>query len=300
MSQPLDLAARINHALIAYAPAPAAAATPLRDALESAVRNPGHLVRASLVLEAADSQGIPRTQAEQLACAVEYWHLASLLLDDLPCMDDATERRGQPCIHKRFGESTAILASLALINRSYTLIHAAFSARPLAIRRQAIQLVDRVLGPSGLVGGQAHDLAFDASSNRGRDTGRIAWMKTGTLLWLCIALPSLWTRSSAHDRRALRRLCIHWGLAYQGVDDLKDLFASSTFLGKTTQRDTALGRPNLALAIGVPAAHARVQRLLRLAGLTIQHLVAENPRHLYLARWHAQVFVARELALCAA
>lgn len=291
---------RFLRALIAHAPATDGAAIPLREALHDAVRRPGHLVRAALVLEAAGVHRMPPARAEQLACAVEYWHLASLILDDLPCMDDATERRGHACTHKQFGESTAILTSLALINRAYALVNSVFATRSEALRRQAIRLVDRVLGPAGLIGGQAHDLAFATAERKPRDAGRIAWQKTGTLLWLCVALPSLWTKSCARQRRALRRLCVYWGLAYQGLDDLRDVLSTSAMVGKTSQRDAELNRPNLALALGVPAARLRVQRLLSLAARTINELVASDARHAYLARWHEHVFVARELALCAA
>jgi geranylgeranyl pyrophosphate synthase len=300
MSSTPDFPSRFTKALIAHAPTTAGAADALRGAIEDAVSRPGHLTRAALVVEAATAHHMPRNRAEQLACAVEYWHLASLVLDDLPCMDDAKERRGRPCTHQRFGEATAILTSLALINRAYTLVQSVFATKPLTIRRQAIALVDRVLGPFGLVGGQAHDLAFALGEKKPRETGRIAWQKTGTLLWLCVALPSLWSKSSARTRRALRRLSVYWGLAYQGIDDLRDVLSSSIAAGKTSQRDATLNRPNLALALGVPAAHQRVQRLLALAARSIDDLTQRDPRYRYLSRWHVQVFVARELALCAA
>ncbi len=290
----------ISDALIRHAPPAGQAVESLRRALAAAVGRPGRMVRAALVLESAESAGMPALAAEQLACAVEYWHLASLLLDDLPCMDDARERRGAECVHRAHGEATAILAALALINRAYALVGEAFAGRRAPVRRAAVALVDRVLGPAGIVGGQARDLGFASGVQTPREIGRIAWQKTGTLLWLCVALPALWTAPARAEQRALRGLCVYWGLAYQAIDDLRDVLATSVDAGKTVQRDAVLQRPNLALALGVPAARRRVERLLAQAGRTVAALVAHDARKSFLARWHEDVFVARSAKLRAA
>jgi geranylgeranyl pyrophosphate synthase len=287
-------------ALRAHAPDTARAPASLRAAVDDALARPGRLVRATLLLASAEAADVPVAAAEPLACAVEYWHLASLLLDDLPCMDDAGERRGQPCVHRVHGESSAILAALALINRAYTLTGTAFARRPVAVRRRALALVETVMGPAGIVGGQAADLAFADGPRSPADIGRIAWRKTGSLLWLCLALPALWNRPARVDTRQLRRVALYWGLAYQAIDDLGDVLATTAQTGKTARRDAALARPNLALALGVPAAHRRIARLLDLAGATIARLVAADPRQAYLLPWHEAVFVARGAALRAA
>src|SRR6187551_2285314 len=98
----------------------------LRAAVAQIVNHPGKLLRAELVYKAAVGHGLSLDAAGRLACAVEYFHTASIVLDDLPCMDDATQRRGRTCIHRRHGDATAILASLTLINRAYALISEAF------------------------------------------------------------------------------------------------------------------------------------------------------------------------------
>lgn len=295
-----DSVSPLAAALRAHAPDAARAPGPLRAALDDALAHPGRLVRATLLLASAEAAGLPVAAAEQLACAVEYWHLASLLLDDLPCMDDAGERRGRPCVHRVHGESTAILAALALINRAYTLAGAVLARRPVRVRRAALALVETVMGPAGIVGGQAADLAFAVGPRSPTDIGRIAWRKTGSLLWLCLALPAVWNQPARIDARQLRRLAIHWGLAYQAIDDLGDVLGTTVQAGKTARRDAALARPNLALALGVPGARRRVDRLLTLAGTTIARLIAEDPRQAYLLPWHEAVFVARGAALRAA
>jgi len=284
---------RLVRALAALAPRAAQAPAALRTALADAAARPGRLARARLLLASAGAAGMPDAAAERLACAVEYWHLASLLLDDLPCMDDAEERRGRRCLHRVHGESTAILAALAFINRAYTLAGEVFAPRPAPVRRAALALVETVMGPDGIVGGQAADLAFAAGPRTPAAIGRIAWRKTGTLLWLSLALPALWAEPAPAHQRALRRLGLYWGLAYQAIDDIGDVLSTSVQSGKTAQRDAALTRPNLALALGVPAAHRRVGRLLGQARATIAGLAAADSRLAFLARWHETMFVAR-------
>lgn len=263
---------RLRAALLRHLPFAPRAEPRLRAALHQGVEHPGKLIRGRLVLAAATRHGLGFSAATRLACAVEYFHTASLLLDDLPCMDDAVLRRGQPCVHRRHGEATAILAALALINRAYALAGEAFSAQPLRVRRRANAALDRALGLHGLVGGQAWDLAFGRSGRAPALVGRIAAAKTGALFTLAVELPALIARPPAAERRALRRLCVYWGQLFQLADDLRDEFAGDAGTGKTPGRDRQLTRPNLAVALGLPRAEARFARLARLAARTLEEL----------------------------
>lgn len=299
MSNEREQSHRMLGALARHAPRADVSTGALRWALEDATENPGRLARAGLLLATAEAAGVPADEADRLACAVEFWHLASLLLDDLPCMDDAAERRGRACLHRVHGEATTILASLALINRAYTLVGEAFASRPEAVRREALAVVERAMGTRGIVGGQAADLGFADGRGDAAEVGRIAWRKTGALLSLGLVLPALWGGADAARLRDLRRLAVYWGLAYQAMDDLGDFLAAEQ-TGKTTQRDAALGRPNLALAIGVAGTQRRIGRVLGRAQLGIMRLAAEDPRLLFLARWHDRVFVTRQITRRAA
>lgn len=269
-----DVYGSLAQALISHAPAAAGAEPHLRAALVQVTGTPGKLVRAQLVATAGVRHGLRPGAAEQLACAVEYFHVASLVLDDLPCMDDATLRRGQPCVHRRHGDATAILAALALINRAYALIGDALSRQPRAVRAAATACLDRSLGVAGLVGGQAWDLAFAQTDQSERTVSRIALAKTGALFELAILLPAALARPSAAEARALRALCVYWGQLFQISDDLRDVLSPSHAAGKTTGRDAQLTRPNLALALGVPLARRRLARLARLSERILARLVA--------------------------
>ncbi len=277
-------------ALREFAPGSPRVEAHLDAALLQATGEPGKLVRARLVLAAARVHGMGEEAALQLACAVEYFHTASLLLDDLPCMDDADTRRGLPCVHRVHGEATAILAALALINRAYALAGFAFADQPLAVRLQAQACVDGCLGADGLVGGQAADLRFAEGPRDAREVSRIAAAKTGALFWMAVFVPALAARPDADERRDLKRLCVCWGLAFQALDDLGDVLKAEAETGKSTGRDLALARPNLALALGVPATRARIARLARIAGVAAANLEKRHARWSYLRSFHTERF----------
>jgi geranylgeranyl pyrophosphate synthase len=261
----------------------------LRATLDHLTRHPGKLLRARLVLESALRCGWSKAAALKLACAIEYFHVASLTLDDLPCMDDAEERRGQACVHRQHGEATTILAALALINRAYHLVHLASAEQAPAVQSAAAGLLDLCLGSAGLVGGQARDLAYHRETAAARECGRIAVAKTGALFSLALQLPAAAADLSAQESRALHALCVYWGLAFQTADDIRDVISSSCTEGKSTGRDRALDRPNFALAAGLGAARNRLGRLETLAHRTLARLCnADIVRWSHLASFQAE------------
>ena len=278
--------ARLSAALVENSPV--ATDPRLRDTLVLAAGNPGKLVRARLVLVAAERHGLSGAAAERLACAVEYFHLASLLIDDLPCMDDAFTRRGRPCAHRIHGEAATILGALAFINRAYALAGFSFAAHPAETRIKAIACLDSCLGPAGLVGGQAADLGFADGDRSPRTVQSVAVRKTGSLFWLAVYFPALLASPSAAESRDLKALCVYWGLAYQAVDDLQDALSTAFETGKTTGRDRALTRPNLVHVIGASATRFRITRLLRQAGRVIARLDARSARWSYLGGFHRE------------
>jgi len=104
---------------------------------------PGSLVRPEIILEISLGYGLSQAAATDLAIGLEYFHTASLLCDDLPSIDDASERRGTPCAHLKFGDAGAILAALALVNRAYALTRRSVSACLSERRSQGLAYVER-------------------------------------------------------------------------------------------------------------------------------------------------------------
>jgi geranylgeranyl diphosphate synthase type II len=230
--------------------------------LEETLGHPGSLFRAQLVFASARRHGLPAAVACELAVAIEYFHTASLLFDDLPAMDDARERRGFPCAHLRHGEAAAMLGALALINQGYALLWRVLATLPPASSARAAVLVNQCLGLHGILDGQARDLHFQSSARGEAEVLAVARGKTVTLIRLTLLLPALAGGASEAELGLLERLAEAWGHAYQVADDFKDLLLDGSEAGKSVRRDGQLGRPNLPAAIGRGPALRRLERWL--------------------------------------
>lgn len=268
---------------------PAALDPNFEDALRHVLRNPGSLVRPRLIFQMATAYGLNPAHAEQLAVALEYFHTASLLFDDLPCMDNAMERRGVPCTHLVFGEEGAILAALALINRAYALIWRAVAGSSHARQQQALDFIEQCLGVGGLLNGQSLDLHFSALPRTRETTEHIARGKTVSLVRLTLVLPAMLGGASTRELQLIERISNFWGLSYQIVDDLKDVLQSAVQTGKTPARDALLGRPNIAAVIGVPAAVERLTRFIALGDRVLRRLLTARPELEFLEALHARL-----------
>jgi geranylgeranyl pyrophosphate synthase len=237
-----------------------------------------------MVFQAATAYGLDPVSAKDLAIALEYFHTASLVFDDLPCMDNAQERRGVPCVHFAFGEAGAILTALALINRAYALSWRAVSACPQPIQSRALTYIEQRLGIEGLLNGQSLDLNYATLPHTRETTEMIARGKTVSLIRLTLVLPALLGGATAREIHLIERIALYWGLAYQMVDDLKDVLASEAEAGKTVARDALLDRPNAAFAMGVPEAVDRLMRFIRFGDRTLVHLVKIRPEMAFLEK----------------
>lgn len=230
-------------------------------ALSDILARPGSLVRAVVAYQMGIEMAVPEESARAMACGIEYLHTASLVFDDLPAMDDARVRRGAACIHVVHGESVAMLAALAMINRGYAMIWQGIHHAQPAQRAAAGEWVDGRLGIGGVIGGQAYDLRGWRGEQSAAEVSEVAARKTGDLLRLALVLPAIVGSGTEREIQMLDRLALLRGLAYQAADDLKDVISAEEDSGKTAGRDEALGRPNLVLAEGLPAALQRFRRL---------------------------------------
>jgi geranylgeranyl diphosphate synthase, type II len=254
----------------------------LGGALRHALGHPGSLVRARLVYEMAQAYGLSEGRSMNLAVGIEYFHTASLLFDDLPCMDDATERRGEPCVHRTHGEAAAILAALGLVSRAYALLWQGLAGLPTGHQALAGAYVEGCLGVNGLLNGQSEDLHYASLPNYRRSPQKVATGKTVSLIRLSLVLPALLGGAQAGEVRLLERLAAFWGLSYQIIDDFKDVFQQSVQTGKTPSRDESLNRPNLALAIGASQSLVRLERLMSLGDRVLARLTGRLPSLMFL------------------
>lgn len=244
----------------------------LAGALAETLQNRGNMIRAELAYRVSRSFEQPEERSEQLAIAIEYFHTASLLFDDLPSMDNAAERRGAPCVHHVYGEGAAILAALAFINRAYALTWKAVAGLAPDIQQQSLSYLECNLGLAGLLNGQSQDLHFAALPRASQTPHQVALGKTVSLIRLSLVLPALVSGGPRAEIRRLECLALYWGLGYQTLDDLKDVLFPAGESGKTGARDAQLNRPNQALFYGVTEAFERANRLMRLGSGVIARL----------------------------
>ncbi len=251
-----SLKAEVEARLLHWAPA---GGRPVAAAMHHALSTPGKRLRPLLLLLTAAQLGRPTEAALDVACAVEMVHAASLVLDDLPCMDDAPTRRGQPSTHARFGEDVAVLTGVALLNQAYGLLARA-AHLSAADRVQMVEALSGAVGLEGLIAGQALDLhapVEDLASLR-----EAHHHKTGVLFMAAVSLGAQIGDASVVEQVALERFAAELGLAFQARDDVSDAEAAEaercsiiTLLGREGALREAGGRLDAAkraLAAGGP------------------------------------------------
>jgi len=178
---------------------------------------PGHRWRPLLTLAAAEAAGVEAATVLDVALAVELTHTASLVLDDLPCMDDCEVRRGMPATHRVVGTSGAILVALGLLGRAAELLAGAGRNGPALCRSWG-----RVVGLRGMSGGQAMDLAFRSAGPLKGGARRLYREKTTALAAFALSAGARAGGAAPRLGSALERFGRDLGWAYQLADDAAD------------------------------------------------------------------------------
>jgi geranylgeranyl diphosphate synthase type II len=225
----------------------------LAKAVRHAVFTPGSRVRPRLCLAVAHACGDDAPNVSDAAAAsLELLHCASLVHDDLPCFDDADTRRGQPTVHRAYGERLAVLAGdglivLAFENLAWNTLRQPERLAPLTM------IVGRAVGIShGIVAGQA----WECESNV--DLTAYHREKTAALF---AAATEAGAAAAGMNPAPWHTLGEHLGLAYQVADDLRDVASSAEELGKPVGQDAAHDRPSAVAELGLDGA---VDRLIAL------------------------------------
>ena len=209
----------------------------LHEAMRYTALLPGKRLRGIVVLASSELLKGDADAALPLAAAVELVHASSLVLDDLPCMDNATLRRGKPTLHKVTGEANAILASVGLLNLAFATIQAAPALKERT-RTRATSVLAEAIGGGGLIGGQVADLE---ATGRRLDLDALEYVhshKTGALFIAAAELGAVAAGGRERDLEALRNYAKNLGLAFQITDDLLDYSGNP----ETTGKDAGLDR----------------------------------------------------------
>ena len=195
---------------------------------------PSKRVRAVLAMLAAELCGGDAARALPAACAIEMIHASSLILDDLPSMDNAPLRRGKPANHVEFGEAIATLAAFGLLNNAFSVITQSYE--PPAAAKLTALLADAV-GSQGLIGGQAADLLATDQQITFETLERIHRGKTGALFSAAATAGALAVDGPADSIALLQAFAKNLGLAFQIIDDLLDVEGDPQLTGKPVRED---------------------------------------------------------------
>ena len=235
----------------------------LVQAMRYAVLDGGKRLRPLLVLAACEAVRGNARFAMHAACAAELIHAYSLVHDDMPCMDNDVLRRGKPTVHVQFGEATALLAGDALQALAFELLTPEGDIVPAGMQAAWCRLLARAAGSAGMAGGQAIDLASVGCTLSEKQLRDMHQLKTGALLQGSVLMGAACGQPSAPQHAALTAYGAAMGLAFQVVDDILDVTADSTMLGKTAGKDAMHHKPTYVSTLGLERSRAYAGELLR-------------------------------------
>lgn len=233
----------------------------LRDAMAYTTHG-GKRLRAFLVLETAELHGIPADQALPAAAAIECLHAYSLVHDDMPCMDDDDLRRGQPTVHRKWDEATAVLVGDALQSLAFELVLS--NDLPAEVKTDLALSLAKASGAEGMVHGQALDIAAETASAplSLEDITTLQAGKTGALIrWSACA----GARMAKADITPLDTYSDALGLAFQIADDMLDVEGDESEAGKRLNKDAEAGKATFVSLLGLDGAKHRATELVKQA-----------------------------------
>jgi geranylgeranyl diphosphate synthase type II len=209
----------------------------LLQAMRYGILNGGKRIRPVITLAISHVFGGKDEKVLPAACAIEFVHSSSLILDDLPCMDNALMRRGKETCHRVFGEDIAILAAFGLLNHAFYLIT---TLREKKVKEKTItnliSILTDAIGPNGLIAGQTVDL----TTKKPVDFELLEFMhskKTGALFQASALFGAILSNAHEHELEAVKNYAKNLGLAFQIKDDILDTEGDPKKMGKERGKD---------------------------------------------------------------
>ena len=209
----------------------------------------GKKVRSKILFDIGSIFKVDKNQILQVAAAVECIHAYSLIHDDLPCMDNDNLRRGKLTTHKKFSESTAILAGNSLLTIAFQIL----SEKRLNLKDhkkiELINLLSESSGHTGIAGGQFLDLSYEKTKKTKKQIVDMQIKKTGKLFSFCCVAPIIMSGKTKY-RNMFNKIGNEIGLLFQIADDLIDLRGKTSNVGKKTKKDLKMGKATLISLLG--------------------------------------------------
>jgi geranylgeranyl pyrophosphate synthase len=242
----------------------------IQGALRHGVTSGGKRLRPILCVAAYRAAGGESEEIYSLAVSLELIHAYSLMHDDLPCMDDAELRRGEPTTHKLHGERATTVAGALLIPAAG--LQAYDSARAMGLSeessRRLVAELSQASGGGGMVGGQVLDLLGEDQELTANQLDDLHRRKTGALLRASLRMGGIAAGAGEEALNGLDRYGECIGLAFQIADDLLDATSSAEELGKNPS-DEELGKSTYVSLFGVPEASRKARELVESAELAL-------------------------------
>lgn len=230
-------------------------ANTLKEAMKYSLLMGGKRMRPLLVYITGEMLGLPPSQIENIALAIECIHAYSLIHDDLPAMDNDDMRRGHPTCHIKFDEATAILAGDALQTLAFEILASTDSSKDgKDTRVELIKMLAQASGYNGMCGGQAMDLAATNQNIERQQLESLHQKKTGALLSIAILMPATAAQADSTTLISLQKFAQYTGLAFQVQDDILDVIGDSQVLGKPQGSDQAQNKSTYPALLGLDGA----------------------------------------------
>lgn len=235
----------------------------LKESMNYSLLAGGKRLRPVLCMAGCELAGEDPRRVMPMALAFEMVHTASLIHDDLPCMDNDTLRRGKPTNHVRFGESLALLAGDALFLYSFETALEGLTELKTSPERilEAMKLFSACLGPSGICGGQVLDTDEKSRAAENCFVKNIAAMKTMVLIRAAVATGAVLGGMKGTDLEKVMKWGECTGIAFQIADDILDVVSTSGEMGKTIGKDAEQDKLTFVSAYGLEEAEKHLKAL---------------------------------------
>lgn len=254
---------RVDRELERLIPAAATVPESVHAAMRHSVFAGGKRIRPILAIAAAEACGTSE-EIETAACALECVHTYSLIHDDLPALDDDDFRRGKPTCHKAYGEACAILAGDALLTLAFKIL--AELDLPAGTKVALVAELSTAAGTEGgMIAGQVADLEAESRAPEPSRLEFIHRSKTAALIRASVRFGAICARATSEQHAALSLYGEQIGLAFQIVDDVLDVVASSSALGKTAGKDASQSKATFPALYGIEGSRDRAARCLSAA-----------------------------------
>ena len=216
------------------------------ESIVYALEAPGKRVRPTLLYLVSDALSLELDHADAIAGALETIHTYSLVHDDLPCMDDDDLRRGQPSLHKKYNEATAVLAGDAMQSMAIEMLldNQHFTEKQ---NNLLAKMLLETIGSKGMILGQALDIEYESREANESEILLMCELKTGLLIEFCFLAPLMIADATNEKWKRLGKIV---GISFQLIDDLLDLQETSENLGKKSQKDIIRNKKNYPISFG--------------------------------------------------